>query len=285
MTRQVDVFNGDADGICALHQLRLAEPAPQARLVTGVKRDVQLLSRLDDLRDADVLVLDVSLDSNREALLGLLQRGCRVRYFDHHFAGDMPQHPALEAHIDPSPQLCTSLLVDAHLGGAYRAWAVTAAYGDNMVAAAREAAAPLNLAPADLADLLDFFHEAPEAEVLREGFAGDLARAEGLAPLLDGPAGRVFRYPGEPWARRIMGVISNRMANDAPERATATVVDNPDGTLRISVRAPLTRPRGADELCRRYPSGGGRAGAAGVNALPPDALARFLDDFQAVFRP
>jgi hypothetical protein len=155
-----------------------------------------------------------------------------------------------------------------------------------------ERLADLHLAPDALyraiqpyAEPLDFFHEAPEAEVLREGFAGDLARAEGLAPLLDGPAGRVFRYPGEPWARRIMGVISNRMANDAPERATATVVDNPDGTLRISVRAPLTRPRGADELCRRYPSGGGRAGAAGVNALPPDALARFLDDFQAVFRP
>jgi len=32
-----DVFNGDADGICALHQLRLAEPR-EATLVTGVKR-------------------------------------------------------------------------------------------------------------------------------------------------------------------------------------------------------------------------------------------------------
>jgi hypothetical protein len=26
-TRQFDVFNGDADGICALHQLRLEHPA------------------------------------------------------------------------------------------------------------------------------------------------------------------------------------------------------------------------------------------------------------------
>ena len=30
-----DIFNGDADGICALHQLRLAE-ARAARLVYGV---------------------------------------------------------------------------------------------------------------------------------------------------------------------------------------------------------------------------------------------------------
>ena len=43
-----DVFNGDADGICALLQLRLAEPR-EAQLVTGVKRDINLLSRVEAL--------------------------------------------------------------------------------------------------------------------------------------------------------------------------------------------------------------------------------------------
>ena len=43
-----DVFNGDADGICALIQLRLAEPRPDAVLVTGVKRDIQLLGHIPD---------------------------------------------------------------------------------------------------------------------------------------------------------------------------------------------------------------------------------------------
>ncbi|MGB5082223.1 MAG: acetyltransferase, partial [Burkholderiales bacterium] len=37
--RRVDVFNGDADGLCSLRQLRLAEPA-ESQLVTGVKRDI-----------------------------------------------------------------------------------------------------------------------------------------------------------------------------------------------------------------------------------------------------
>ena len=37
-----DVFNGDADGICALLQLRLAAPA-DSTLITGVKRDIDLL--------------------------------------------------------------------------------------------------------------------------------------------------------------------------------------------------------------------------------------------------
>ena len=45
-----DVFNGDADGICALTQLRLAEPRPTATLVTGVKRDIDLLQKAGEGR-------------------------------------------------------------------------------------------------------------------------------------------------------------------------------------------------------------------------------------------
>ena len=46
MIRYFDVFNGDADGLCALQQLRLAEPRA-AELVTGAKRDIELLARVD----------------------------------------------------------------------------------------------------------------------------------------------------------------------------------------------------------------------------------------------
>ena len=41
-----DIFNGDADGICALTQLRNAEPR-ESVLVTGVKRDIELLQQVD----------------------------------------------------------------------------------------------------------------------------------------------------------------------------------------------------------------------------------------------
>ena len=57
---QIDVFNGDADGICALVQLRLAEPK-QSKLVTGVKRDIQLLEHLSVQKNDSVTVLDISL--------------------------------------------------------------------------------------------------------------------------------------------------------------------------------------------------------------------------------
>ncbi|MDP1933523.1 MAG: acetyltransferase, partial [Nitrosomonas sp.] len=43
---QYYVFNGDADGLCALHQLRLVDPEI-ASLITGVKRDIKLLDRVE----------------------------------------------------------------------------------------------------------------------------------------------------------------------------------------------------------------------------------------------
>ena len=59
-----DVFNGDADGICALVQLRLAEPR-KAHLVTGVKRDISLLKQVDAEPGDRITVLDISMDKNR----------------------------------------------------------------------------------------------------------------------------------------------------------------------------------------------------------------------------
>ena len=43
--KNFDVFNDDADGLCALTQLRNAQPL-EAELVTGVKRDINLLKHI-----------------------------------------------------------------------------------------------------------------------------------------------------------------------------------------------------------------------------------------------
>jgi hypothetical protein len=52
-----------------------------------------------------------------------------------------------------------------------------------------------------------------------------------------------------------------------------------DAGLLVSVRAPLSNRSGADELCREFPTGGGRAAAAGINDLPEDQLQAFIDRF------
>ena len=72
-----DAFNGDADGICSLLQLRLTTPR-ESTLVTGVKRDIALLERIPAQRGDAVTALDISVEVNRTALLSLLDRGVTV---------------------------------------------------------------------------------------------------------------------------------------------------------------------------------------------------------------
>lgn len=46
MSANFDVFNGEADGICALHQLRLTYSV-DVTLITGIKRDIKLLEKVN----------------------------------------------------------------------------------------------------------------------------------------------------------------------------------------------------------------------------------------------
>ncbi|WP_322012082.1 acetyltransferase [Paraburkholderia sp. J12] len=313
-----DVFNGDADGICALHQLRLARPL-EATLVTGVKRDTALVARVPAQPGDTLTVLDISFDSNRDALVKLLDRGVRVEYFDHHYAGDLPQTVNLIAHIDTTSEVCTSVLVDRHLRGRYRAWAIAAAWGDNLsgtaAALAREAGldeaqsaqlrelgesinynaygdevSDLLVAPHTLyetlkpyADPFDFIAAEPIAQRLGECRHADLALAQAVTPLIALQYGSVVVLPDAPWARRVRGVFGNALANEEPTRAHAVLTENADGSYAVSVRAPLASPRGADELCRSFPGGNGRVGAAGINCLASDRLDVFVTAFARVF--
>lgn len=148
--RRIDVCNGDADGLCAIVQWRLHEPGA-AQIVTGVKRDIALLARVDAGEGDRVVVCDVSLDRNRAALDALLARGASVLYFDHHEPGEIPRHARLDARIDLASDICTSLLVDRYLvqtcgNRRFRRWALVGAWGDNMDPAAARLAARIGLA-------------------------------------------------------------------------------------------------------------------------------------------
>ncbi len=313
---RIDVFNGDADGLCALQQLRLHEPV-SAQLITGVKRDIRLLARIPECSGAHITVLDISLEVNREALL-LLLRDNHVRYFDHHFAGALPESPQFEAHINTDPEVCTSSLVDAHLHGSARLWAIAGAFGDNQHALAQQLAASRDLNPSEvsrlqevgellnyngygetLADLMyapeQLFHElhpfdnplefARTSEAiprLRDALASDLKNARSRAPELESAAVGVFRFPDEAWGRRVAGIFSNEQTRQHPDRAMALLVENEKGGVLVSMRAPLSNPREADTLCRRF-GGGGRSKAAGINHLPSERIPEFLDAFREIY--
>ncbi|MBK5966638.1 acetyltransferase [Thiocystis minor] len=313
-----DVFNGDADGLCALQQLRLSEPIDSI-LVTGPKREINLLDRVPSGAAKSVTVLDISMDKNRAALDRLLAEGVSIRYFDHHFPGEIRSHPALDLHVETLPDKGTSLLVDEYLDGEQRAWAVVGTFGDNFDASARRAAAPLELSesnlgllrdlgiylnyngygetvedlhffPADLfrrlqpyADPLAFIAEDATFVALRDGYENDMARARAILPEFQDGGHRLFVLPAEPWARRASGVFANELAQQAPEQAHAILTRLSGEGYLVSVRAPLTRPDGADVLCRSFSTGGGRKAAAGINALPGEDFGRFLDAFREAF--
>ena len=312
-----DIFNGDADGICALHQLRMCEPR-QAELITGAKREIRLIERCHAGSGDELTALDISFDSNRAAIDRLLLAGARIRWFDHHYAGEIPSHAQLQTHIDTASDVCTSLIVDRVLNGRHRAWAVVAAFGDNLEQSAVRAAAALGYTtsalarlrelgesinynaygdsvedlhyhPADLyrtlswyADPFEFIADEPVFDVLRQALADDLYRAaESRAQAVSERAALIV-LPDASWSRRIGGILGNRLARDHPHRAHAVLTTQPGG-FRVSVRAPVEHAQGADQLCRQFESGGGRAGAGGIDHLPHADFERFARAFATAF--
>lgn len=318
MATAYDVFNGDADGICALHQLRLHTPA-EAQLVTGVKRDVELLRRVPGGAGATVTVLDISLDANADELRRLLDGGAAVDYYDHHSADRAFDHANLRLRHDGSAEACTSILVDRQLGGRYRLWTVAAAFGDNLEAVGRQMARALGLREdaierlAQLGQAINYnaygestqdLRIAPEAlyrevagyenpfdfiaasdiyRALREGYREDCARLHELQPYLERPGGAIYLLPATPWSRRISGVLANRLAARRDGASFAVLNERADGSYLVSVRSGAPSLRSACGLCQQFDSGGGRVAAAGINRLPRQELAGFMKRFCEYF--
>lgn len=264
-----DLFNGDADGICALILLRLAQPK-ESTLITGIKRDIKLLKNLTEqveLQQGDeVVVLDVSMAKNTEYLNKALNSGASVFYADHHQMGDKPEHEKLDAHINTASNTCTSLIVSAHLKSQLKkeshAWAVVAAFGDNITIVAEALCEKAGYSEeqinqlrtlgicmnyngygADVSDL--FYHPADlykiavkyaspfefienEAEVfntLANGYESDMAKALKIEPSHISKNAAMYILPNERWARRVSGVVGNELANLHPDRAHAILTE------------------------------------------------------------
>jgi hypothetical protein len=316
-TARYDVFNGDADGICAQHQWRLAYPGA-GTLVTGVKRDVALLQRVP-CGAAEVTVLDIAVDANAAPLRRILDAGAHVTWFDHHSARQAFPHPRLRLFWDDAPTVCTSLLVDRHLVGRYRPWAVAAAFGDNLAGPARglaqgmgwseqrigaleelgtvlnynaygECVDDLHLAPdalyralAPYADPFDFIGASDEYRMLAAGYRDDAARMVGLRPYVEWPHGAVYVLPDACWARRVSGIFANRLAAADGERAFAVLTAGSDGAYVVSVRSGAPATHAAHGLCEQFETGGGRRAAAGINRLPAGDVDRFVGAFSDYF--
>jgi len=308
-----DVFNGDADGIIALLQLRLAKPK-SSTLITGVKRDISLVKQVPVARAKSVTVLDISMEKNSEALKQLLAADVDVFYVDHHRTGSVPVSNRLTSILDVDANTCTSLLVNQYLEGKYAHWAVAAAFGDNMTQSAQALANELGLSLPQQEQLkalgiyinyngygrsVEDLHFPPQILFkilleypnpliliedkssvfyqLEQAYFDDMAKAKAADVIADNQFCQIVELPDQAWARRVSGVYGNELANQNPNKAHAVFTSNSDESFTVSLRAPLNNKQGADEICSQFPTGGGRAGAAGVNQLPAKMITQFVE--------
>lgn len=314
-----DIFNGDADGIIALLQLRFANPV-ESQLITGVKRDIKLLEKVDVSGGDRLTILDISMEKNSDALNSALFKGASVFYADHHRSGEIPNHEALNANIDLDADTCTSLIVDKLLSGKYHAWAIAGAYGDNLIVKADELCkkagysleqslqlkelgtlinyngygatiADLHFDPAELYrelsiylspfDLISDFGS--PFYKLQKAYKEDMANALAISAKHKSELLSVFELPDEPWSRRISGVYGNLLANQTPNSAHAVLTKNKDDSYLVSLRAPLNNKQGAGDICSEFETGGGRAAAAGINKLPMRALNELIEKVESYY--
>lgn len=312
--RQIDIFNGDADGLIALHQLRMAAPR-EAELVTGVKRDIGLLERVEASAGDSLCVLDVSLDSNLQALQRLLAAGAEIQYFDHHQAEQRFLHQGLHFHLSDQADCCTSMLVNRYLGERYPMWAIAAAYGDGMHQAAHGLAMQHGIAhasraeleelgrllnynaygeqiddlqfhPADLylelhryANPFDFIHNSTFFLALQFAYQQECDFIEQLQPLTVSQHSEVYLLPAQSWSYRLSGILANRLHQTASDKSFAVLTPKRAGDYQVSVRSARPQMLPASRLCSRFTSGGGRQAAAGINHLPAQALDHFIKQF------
>ena len=313
-----DVFNGDTDGIFAWHQLRLTHPR-DAEIVTGVKRDVNLASKVN-AEDGDlVTIMDVSHAKNRKDVQRILDSGAIIEYFDHHDPKELIEHPNITYHINTEPNISTGLIVNSHVNGQNRLWSIATAFGDNHLDLAMNMAKSESLSdeqvlilkqiglvvnynsygqtiedlfysPEEIAeaaracgsDIFKFLEQGDIFSTLLENFNADMSSAVCQEPFSISENGVIYTLPNEAWTHRIMGSFSNHLVSTNKNLACAIAVLNSDGTYRISVRSSINNPHGAGNLCGNF-GGGGREKAGGINNLPASDMNTFKEEFDKVF--
>lgn len=314
-----DVFNGDADGILSLVQLRQVEPKDSI-LISGVKRDIDLLKQVPIQANNVITALDISMEKNSEALAKQLANNAQVLYIDHHRCGEIPKDSNLNALIDLDANACTALIVDQFLQGKKHFWAIAAAYGDNLIKVADELSSKAGLSKTEAEQLkelgtlvnyngygesLSDLHIEPAKLFyalvnydspfdciadddsvfyqLQSAYQQDLQNIQSIQPVEESDNIIVIELDNADWARRISGVYGNQLANDNPDKAIVVLTKNEDHSYRVSLRAPINNKQGAGDICSQFDTGGGRAAAAGINTLLENELLRLIKNIKSFY--
>ena len=307
-----DIFNGDADGLCGITQLRLANPK-QSTCVTGVKRNNILLNDARLSGNSQLTVVDISLHSNLRGLTRALDQECSVEWFDHHHPGVIPKHRNLVTHIDTDPRVCSSLIINKLLNNRFAHWAIVAAFGDNLEESAYSLATTcgtpqvtidvlkdlgvcinynsygaciedLHYHPETLYNIMQEFDEpmslVAETDILptlKAHYEADLTYARNTPVKVINEYVAIAILPNTKWARRINGIYANTLSNHFPDRAHAILIEKSDG-YTVSIRAPKANPVNAQVVALKFETGGGRHAAAGIQHFTADEINKLVHE-------
>ncbi|MFL2961473.1 MAG: hypothetical protein ACJZ2K_00625 [Candidatus Poseidoniaceae archaeon] len=278
-------FNGDADGICSMVQWGLVHGI-EGKIITGVKRDIDLLRKINPESGDEIICMDISLARNHSRARELCERGFKITWFDHHLAGEPID--GLDAHIDTSSNVCTAKIVENFLG-VKSDWAQVALHGDGLSVHSskpefKELGELLNYNGygANLDDLHfhpdvllhlclesktpEDFLQTPTFEILKKGFADDMKNVESINEV-DG----IYLLPNEAWARRVVGVMAHRINSTGP--GPHVIAIDKGQTLQVSLRGD----EGIGDICSMF-GGGGRATAGGIDALPKEEITALMNE-------
>jgi len=299
------VFNGDADGICAAQQMYLNK-RQNFEPITGVKRDLSLLKKIEKAKDSQISVFDIAVEKNLPYMAKLVEQNCHILWFDHHISHDIPKHVNIEYNIQTDVDINTSLIVAEYLNDSLSPWAIVGLFGDNMSEPAIRSAKSIGLNEAKIqglkrmGELLNYnaygstiddlhFHPADILEKMRpydepfafiknetlidelaEGHREDFQEIEQIEWLTP----NIVRLPDEKWARRVVGDFAYQLVRKEPNKDFAVLLTLGE-SYQVGIRASATHDYNAGDFCLTFPTGGGRVKAAGINVLPRN----FLDDF------
>ncbi len=91
--------------------------------------------------------------------------------------------------------------------------------------------------------------------------------------------GSIIILPEGSASIRYSGIYSNLLSMNNKSKAFAIMTVYDENNYKISIRAPQDNPVGACDLALKFPTGGGREKAAGVNQLPCDQVDAFVEEF------
>jgi len=138
------ISDNDADGLSA-SKLIVASYGPPAKLYMSHAFDL-VNEVAHKIRGKEVIVLDKSTIECREGLDILIDNRNRVRWFDHHMAGEGIDKLPAEFFINYAENYSTVRVVSEHCDVPFaNEWAVMGLYGDQRLKVAEEASAQLGV--------------------------------------------------------------------------------------------------------------------------------------------